>query len=175
MILGMSTHAYTLLHVIISLLGIGSGMVVAFGLLAAKRLNGLTAFFLITTVLTSVTGFGFPNAHITPGIKIGILSMIVLAIAIFARYIRQLAGAWRRIYVVTAMMALYFNVFVLVVQSFEKVPALQALVSKYSHTPFAITQLLVLVLFMVLGIFAVKRFRVEPPPSVRVAGASAGR
>src|SRR5256885_2098856 len=88
MILGMSTHAYTLLHVIISLLGIGSGIVVAFGLLAAKSLNGLTAFFLITTVLTSVTGFGFPNAHITPGIKIGILSMIVLAIAIFARYIR---------------------------------------------------------------------------------------
>src|SRR6202165_1546173 len=120
MISGMST--FTLVHVVLSLIGIFSGFVAWFGLLAAKRLDGWTAVFLITTVLTSVTGFGFPFKGVTPAINFGVISLVVLAIAIAARYARHLAGGWRKTYVVTAALALYLNVFVLVVQSFEKVP-----------------------------------------------------
>src|SRR5437588_9208654 len=114
MIFGMTTATYTLVHVLISLAGIGSGFVVMYGLLAAKRLEGWHALFLLTTVATSVTGFGFPFTHLSPGNKIGILSLIVLAIAVVARYVLHLVGAWRRTYVVCAALALYFNVFVLV-------------------------------------------------------------
>ena len=160
MILGMSTATYTLLHVVISLIGIGSGLVVIYGLLVAKPLNGITAIFLITTVLTSVTGFGFPFEHLLPSHKVGIISLVLLAIAIIGKYTFHLAGAWRWIYVVTAMMALYLNVFVLIIQFFEKVPALKALAPKQSEPPFAVTQLAVLVTFIVLTIFAVKKFRI---------------
>ncbi len=162
MILGMSTAAYTLLHVLISLIGIGSGLIVMFGLLTGRRLDGLTAIFLISTVLTSVTGFGFPNDHLTPGLKVGIISLGLLALAIPARYLFRLAGAWRGIYVVTAAMALYLNVFVLVVQSFEKVPALRALAPTQKEPPFLVAQLTVLLLFVVLTILAAKKFRFEP-------------
>ena len=120
-------NTYTAIHVVISLLAIGSGFVVLFGMLTGRRLDAWTAFFLATTVATSVTGFGFPIHGFTPGIGVGIISLIVLAVAIFARYGRHLAGAWRRVYVVTAVTALYLNVFVLIVQSFQKVPALKAL------------------------------------------------
>jgi len=116
----MSTATFTLIHVLISLVGIASGLVVMYGFLAAKRLDRWTVLFLATTIATSLTGFAFPNAHITPGIVIGILSLIVLAIALVARYGLRMSGAWRRIYVVTASVALYFNVFVLIVQSFER-------------------------------------------------------
>jgi hypothetical protein len=163
MILGMSTATYTLLHVIISLIGIGSGLVVLFGLLAGKRLDGWTALFLITTVATSVTGFGFPFTHLLPSHKVGILSLVVLAIAILARYAFHLAGGWRPVYVVTAMVALYFNVFVLVVQLFEKVAVLKALAPTQKEPPFLVSQLVVLLAFIVLTILAVKRFRVGPP------------
>src|SRR5271154_3745642 len=122
MILGMSLSTFTLVHVIISLVGIGSGFIVLYGLLTGKRLDGWTALFLATTVATSVTGFFFPFDHLLPSHKVGIISLVVLAIAIVARYALHLAGAWRRIYVITAIIALYLNVFVLVVQSFEKVP-----------------------------------------------------
>ncbi len=162
MILGMTTATYTLLHVVVSLIGIGSGLVVVFGLLKAKPLDGWTALFLVSTVLTSVTGFGFPFDHFLPSHKVGILSLVVLAVAILARYAFHLAGAWRWLYVVGAVVALYFNVFVLVVQAFEKAPALRALAPTQSEPPFLITQLIVLVLFVVLGIFAVKRFCLEP-------------
>jgi hypothetical protein len=162
MILGMTTATYTLLHVVVSLIGIGSGLVVVFGLLKAKPLDGWTALFLVSTVLTSVTGFGFPFDHFLPSHKVGILSLVVLAVAILARYAFHLAGAWRWLYVVGAVVALYFNVFVLVVQAFEKAPALRALAPTQSEPPFLITQLIVLVLFVVLGIFAVNRFRLEP-------------
>ena len=175
MILGMTTHAFTVFHVIISLLAIASGVVVAFGMLAAKRLDGLTAFFLATTALTCITGFLFPIAKITPAIVVGILSLAILAVAIFAWYVRQLAGASRWIYVVTALLALYFNVFVLVVQSFEKIPALRAMAPTQSETPFKVAQFVVLLAFIALGIFAVKRFRVEPAITVRVASAGMGR
>jgi len=162
MILGMSTAAYTLLHVLISLIGIGSGLIVMFGLLTGRRLDGLTAIFLISTVLTSATGFGFPNDHLTPGLKAGIISLGLLALAIPARYLFRLAGAWCGIYVVTAAMALYLNVFVLVVQSFEKVPALRALAPTQKEPPFLVAQLTVLLLFVVLTILAAKKFRIEP-------------
>jgi hypothetical protein len=165
-ILGMSTSTYTLIHVLISLVGIGSGLVVVFGLLSGKRLDRWTALFLVTTVATSVTGFGFPFDHLLPSHKVGIISLIVLAVAILARYVFHLAGAWRWIYVLGAVIALYLNVFVLIVQSFEKVPALKAMAPTQSEPPFLIAQLVVLALFIVLAIFAVKRFRVAPALAV---------
>src|SRR6266404_3658505 len=119
----MILEIYTIVHVLISWVGIFSGFVVLIGLLSGNRLDGWTKLFLITTVATSVTGFGFPFHHLLPSHKVGIISLVVLAVAIFARYRRHIAGVWRWIYVVTAMIALYLNVFVGVVQAFEKVPA----------------------------------------------------
>src|SRR5216683_2147574 len=159
MILGMTTATYTLIHVLISLVGIGTGFVVMYGLLGWKAFDRWTALFLTTTVLTSVTGFGFPFDHLTPANKVGIISLVVLAIAIVARYALHLAGAWRRTYVISAAIALYLNTFVLVVQSFEKVPALKAMAPTQKEPPFAIAQGTVLVAFIVLTIFAVKGFR----------------
>ena len=161
MILGMTTATYTLLHVVISLVGIGSGLGVLYGLLLGKRLEGMTAIFLTSTVLTSVTGFGFPVAHLLPSHKVAIISLVVLAFAILARYAFHLAGAWRKTYVITAAMALYLNVFVLVVQLFEKVPALKELAPKQNEPPFVITQVLVLVIFIGLTILATVRFRLK--------------
>jgi len=149
---------YTLVHVVISLIGIGSGLVVVVGLLASRHLDGWTALFLVSTVATSATGFGFPFDHLLPSHIVGLLSLVVLALAIVARYARHLAGAWRWIYVVSAVVALYFNVFVLVVQAFLKVPALSALAPTQSEPPFLITQLVVLLLFAALGFVAVRRF-----------------
>jgi hypothetical protein len=157
MILGMTT--FTFVHVAISLVGILSGLVVVFGLITGKRLDGWTALFLVTTVATSVTGFMFPYHGFTPGIGVGIISLVVLAIAILARYSRHLAGGWRRTYVISAVIALYLNVFVLVVQLFEKVPSLHALAPKGSEPPFAITQVIVIVSFIAFGIAAAKGFR----------------
>ena len=158
MMLGMSLSTFTTVHVIISLVGIGSGFIVIFGMLSAKPLNGWTALFLLTTVLTSVTGFGFPFIHVTPGHKVGVISLVVLLIASLARYSFHMAGKWRSIYVVTAIIAEYLNVFVLVVQGFEKVPALRALAPTQSEPPFLVAQLVVMALFIVLTIFAVKKF-----------------
>jgi hypothetical protein len=169
MVLGMSLQAYTLLHVLISLAGIGSGIVVMYGLLSGKRLDRWTAVFLITTAATSITGFGFPLVKLLPSHIIAAISLVVLAIASVARYSRHLAGAWRSTYVITAALALYFNVFVLVVQSFEKVPALKALAPTQKEPPFAIAQLVVLAAFVWLTILAVKRFK---PAAVEMAKAS---
>ena len=162
MILGIATSTYTLIHVVISLIGIGSGIVVLWGMIRNKRLDGITAIFLTFTVLTSVTGFGFPFTHVTPGIIVGVISLVLLALAIAARYAFRLAEAWRLIYVVTALMALYLNVFVLVVQSFEKVPALHALAPTQSEPPFVATQLVVLVVFIILTLFAGRKFHPAP-------------
>src|SRR3954471_1378765 len=159
MIWGMSAETFTLVHVIISLIAIVSGLVVLLGMIAGKSLNALTSLFLATTVLTSVTGFGFPFVHVTPGIILGVLSLLVLVPALFARYGRHLAGSWRRIYVITASTGLYFNCFALVAQSFLKVPALHSLAPTQKEPPFAIAQLLVLVLFVVLTVKAAKNFR----------------
>ncbi|HWC17555.1 MAG TPA: hypothetical protein VG498_11105 [Terriglobales bacterium] len=159
----------TAIHVVISLAGIVSGFVVIFGLLGGKQLDRWTAFFLTTTVLTSVTGYFFPVHKLMPSHIVGALSLVALGFAIFARYNRNLTGRWRATYVVTAIVAQYFNVFVLVVQSFLKIPSLKALAPTQSEPPFEIAQGLVLVLFVVLGTLAVKRFRVESAAVVAAA------
>jgi hypothetical protein len=162
MILGMTTATYTFLHVLISLVGIGSGFVVMFGFLTGKRFDGLTAVFLITTVLTSVSGFGFPFDHLLPAHIVGIISLVILAVAIPARYMFHLAGSWRWIYVIGAATALYLNVFVLVVQSFMKVPALKALAPTQTEPPFLVAQSVVLIVYLGLTVLATKRFHIEP-------------
>jgi hypothetical protein len=162
MIWGMTTATFTLVHVALSLVGIATGLIVMFGLLAGKRLDGWTALFLASTVATSVTGFGFPFEHFSPPHYVGVLSLLVLAVALVARYAFHLAGAWRRIYVVSAAIALYLNVFVGVVQAFQKVPALKAKAPTQSEPPFVIAQLVVLALFVALAIVATKRFAHAP-------------
>jgi hypothetical protein len=150
---------FTRLHVAISLAAIASGFIVLFGLIAGKRLNRWTAFFLATTVATSVTGFGFPIRGFTPGIGLGLFSLVALAVAIYARYPRHLTGTWRRVYVVAAAIALYFNFFVLIVQAFQKVPALKALAPTQTEWPFVLAQIVALAAFIVLGSLATIRFR----------------
>src|SRR3984885_14147546 len=162
MILGMSLATFTFLHVVISLVGIASGLIVVYGFIAGKRLDSWTAVFLLTTVLTSATGYLFPFKHLLPSHIVGALSLLVLAVAIVARYPRHLEGGWRRTYVVCAMVALYLNCFVLVVQCFLKVPALHALAPKGNEPPFLIAQLVLLAAFVFLTIVAVKRFKLLP-------------
>jgi hypothetical protein len=161
MVLGMSLSTFTMVHVIISLIGIVSGLVVLYGLFGSNRMPGLTALFLITTILTSVTGFLFPFDKLLPSHMVGILSLVLLAIACIALYGMKLSGAWRWIYVVTAMAALYLNVFVLVIQSFLKIGPLHALAPSVppSEPPFAVVQGIVLLFFVVAIIGAVRRFR----------------
>ncbi|HEV8552763.1 MAG TPA: hypothetical protein VGR65_05155 [Casimicrobiaceae bacterium] len=158
MILGMSTSTFTLVHVILSLVGIFAGLVVVFGMFSSNKLDGWNALFLATTVLTSVTGFFFPFDKILPSHIVGIISLVVLAIAIVALYVLHMAGPWRWIYVVSAMLALYLNVFVGVVQAFQKLPLLASLAPTQSEPPFLIAQAVVLVIFVVLGVVAVRSF-----------------
>ncbi len=160
MIFGMTPQAFG--HSLVSLVGIASGFVVAWGLLTSRRLDGWTSVFLWTTVMTSVTGFMLPADRILPSHIVGTISLVVLAIAYYARYSRQLRGVWRRTYVVTAMTALYLNVFVLGVQLFLKVPALRALAPTQEEPPFVVAQGVVLLLFVVLTVAAAIRFRDEP-------------
>jgi len=167
--LGMTTSTYTALHVLISFLAIASGVAAMYGMLRGKRLDGITAIFLASTALTSVTGFGFPLKEVTPGLIVGGLSLVALAIAIAARYGMHLRGAGRWMYVVTAALALYFNVFVLVVQSFEKVPALHALAPTQKEPPFAVTQLALLAVLIAATILAVKRFHPQAARSIPAA------
>ena len=150
--------ALTLFHVLLSLVGIASGFAVVYGLLSS-RVHGWTNLFIWTTVATSVTGFFFPFHKFLPSHGVGILSLIVLAIAILALYRFRLAGGWRRTYAITAVIALYFNVFVLVAQLFLKVPSLNALAPTQSEPPFQIAQGIVLIVFVVLGIRAAMKFR----------------
>ncbi len=153
--------AFTLFHVALSLVGILAGLVVVFGLIAGKWLKGWTGLFLTTTVATSATGFLFPYHGFKPSYAVGIVSLLVLAIAMFAFYGRGLAGAWRRTYVISAVISLYLNVFVLVAQLFMKVPALKALAPTQSEPPFLVTQVVVMVVFIVLGFLAGRRFPAE--------------
>jgi hypothetical protein len=161
MILGMSLSTLTTVHVVISLIGIVSGIIVMFGLLGSNRMPGLTAIFMLFTILTSATGFLFPFEKLLPSHMIGILPLVLLAIACLALYGMKLSGAWRWIYVVTALLSLYFNVFVLVIQSFLKVPALTALApgNPPSGPVFAVVQGVVLVFFVIMIIGAWRRFR----------------
>jgi len=158
MIWGMSAATFTLVHVIISLIGILSGFVVVSGLLKSNRSAGWTAIFLITTILTSVTGFGFPFDRFLPSHWVGVISLVVLAVALLALYVFHLSGPWRWIYVVTAMLALYLNVFVAVVQSFLKVSFLKPLAPTQSEPPFLVAQVVVMAIFIALGVIAARRF-----------------
>jgi hypothetical protein len=150
---------FTAVHVAISLAGIASGLVVLYGMLTANAMSRWTAIFLATTVATSATGFGFPFEQLLPSHIVGAISLVVLAAAAVARYVKHLSGAWRLVYVITATLALYLNVFVLVVQLFRRVPALHDLAPTQSEPPFALAQLVVLVLFVALGVAAAKKFR----------------
>jgi len=174
MILGMSLATFTYLHVAISFIGIAAGLVVLAAMIGNRRLPAVTVLFLVTTALTSLTGFLFPFKGVTPGIVIGILSLIVLLIAIVALYGRGLAGAWRGTYVITASVALYFNFFVFIVQSFEKVPALKAIAPTQASPVFGVTQLVVLAIFVLLTILAYKRFHGAPPATAAGARFSVG-
>ncbi len=164
MIFGMTI--LTFVHVVLSLIGIFSGFVVVFGLLAGKRLDGWIAVFLATTVATSVTGFLFPFHRFLPSHAIGVVSLLVLAVTIPALYVFHLAGPWRRTYVIGAVVALYLNVFVLIAQFFMKIPTLKALAPKQSEPPFLGTQVVVMSIFIVLGVLVAKRF---PAEAVRAA------
>jgi hypothetical protein len=161
MVLGMSLATFTLLHVIISLIAIVTGLVVMSGLLGSRRMPGLTAIFLLFTILTSVTGFLFPFTQLLPSHMVGILSLVLLAIACIALYGMRLEGVWRSIYVVTAMTSLYLNVFVLVVQGFLKIPALHALAPSVppAGPVFAVVQGIVLLFFVLVIIGAWRRFK----------------
>jgi hypothetical protein len=164
MILGMSVGTFTVLHVVITLVAIGSGLIVVGGMFASHRLPVTTAIFLFTTILTSVTGFLFPIHGFTPALGVGILACVIFAVALFALYKEHLVGAWRWIYVVAAVASLYLNVFVLVVQSFVKVSALNALAPTQTEPPFAITQSVVLAIFILITIVAIVKLR--PPKAV---------
>ena len=149
---------FTLIHVLLSLVGMFAGLVVAGGLASGKRLDGWTGIFILTTVLTNVTGFGFPFVVLMPSHIVGAISLVVLAIVIIARYLKRLAGRWRGVYVVGAVLALYLNVFVLVVQLFRRFPALLVAAPTQKEPPFVVTQLIVLAFFVWLGAVARKGF-----------------
>jgi hypothetical protein len=158
MVLGMSLETFTLAHVVLSLVGIASGFIVLFGMIGATRLDGWTALFLATTALTSITGFFFPVAGFMASHAVGITSLVFLAAALVALYVYRLAGSWRWIYVVGAVVALYLNVFVAVVQAFRKLSFLEPLAPTQSEPPFLVAQLVAMAIFIVLGILAVTRF-----------------
>ena len=155
---GISTGTFLQIHVILSLVGIASGLVALYGMLAGKLLHGWTALFLATTVLTSITGFPLPPFGFDPPRAVGTLSLALLALAILALYVFQVRGAWRWIYVATAVAALYLNCFVAVVQSFQKLSFLQPLAPTQSEPPFVVAQIVVLAVFVGLGIVAARRF-----------------
>jgi hypothetical protein len=161
MILGMTP--FTFIHVVLSFIGIVAGFAVLFGLLKSQVRDGWTATFLVTTIATSVTGFLLPSDQFLPSHGVGVISLIVLVAAVLARYVFRLGGVWRPVYVASAMAALYFNCFVLVVQAFRKIPSLHALAPTESEPPFAIAQGVLLVLFIVLGIAAARSFRPAVP------------
>jgi hypothetical protein len=158
MTLGLSLSGFTTLHVVISLIGIVSGFIVLYGMLVSREFHGWTALFLATTILTSVTGFMFPFNGPTPGLITGAISLAVLAVALLALYAFRLVGSWRWVYVAAALAALYLNVFVGVVQAFQKLGFLQALAPTQSEAPFAIAQIAVLAIFCALGYLALRRF-----------------
>ena len=158
----MILQTYTIIHTLISLVAIFTGFVVLLGMLPSKRLDNWTKWFLITAVATTITGFFFPFHGFTPAIGLGIISLPFLALTIFARYSKRLAGLWRWVFAIGAVVCLYFNLFVLVVQVFEKIPALHALAPTQTEPPFKLTQLIVLLVSALLAIIAVIRFHPEP-------------
>ena len=166
MMLGMSLPVFTLVHIAISLIGLAAGFGVLFGFLASKELPSWTKTFLVFTILTSATGYLFPFEKVLPSHIVGAISLALLAIAVASLYVFRLAGAWRWIYVSSAVAALYLNAFVLVVQTFLKNPALVQIAPTQSEPPFLAAQALLLVSFVVLGALAIRRFHPEPSPAV---------
>jgi hypothetical protein len=166
MILGMSLQTFTVLHVIISMIAIAAGVVVLIGMLGSKRRAGWTGLFLLMTILTSVTGFMFPISGFTPALGVGVISLLVLLIALVALYGKHLNGSWRWIYVAAALTALWFNVFVLIAQAFMNVPFLHPLAPNGNEPPFLIVQSVALMIFVVLGLIAAFKFRPGPAMSV---------
>ena len=158
MVLGIPLSTYTAIHVAISLLGIASGIVMLLRWVMGRNYEKWTTLFLVTTIATSLTGFGFPVAHIMPSHIVGIISLVMLAIAVAARYKVRNPGPWRWLFVVTSTVALYLNCFVLVVQSFEKAPALHVLAPTQKEPPFVIAQVILLGIFIVLGVLAVRKY-----------------
>ena len=158
MIFNLAT--FTLVHTLLSVVGILAGMVVVGGLMAGVRYNGWIATYLATTILTNATGFGFPFVVLMPSHILGVISLVILPLAVVALYVKHLAGGWRTTFVVTTVTALYFNVFVLVAQLFMKVPALKALAPTQSEPPFAVAQGIVLIAFIVMGFLAVRGFKI---------------
>lgn len=158
MILGLSTGEFTTLHVVLSLVGMASGVIVVCGFMGNERLPRWTATFLASTVATSVTGFFFRSTSLDPPRVVGLISLLVLAVAIVALYTMKLVGSWRLPYVIGAVLALYLNAFVAVVQAFQKIPALKALAPTGSEPPFAATQLAVLAIFISVGVLSARRF-----------------
>jgi hypothetical protein len=167
MVFGIGITTFTLIHTVLSLIGIFAGLVVVGGLVAGKRLDGWTGLYVVTTVLTNVTGFGFPFVKFLPSHAVGVLSLVVLAVVIVARYVKHLAGAWRGVYVVTTVLALYLNVFVLINQLFLRLPALIVAAPHQKEPPFVVTQVLVLVMFLWLGKAALKGFHGETAAMAR--------
>jgi hypothetical protein len=161
MILGIGVTTYTLMHVLLSLVGIVAGLVAAGGLTAGRRLDRWTAVFLVTTIAASVTGFGFPVTTFLPSHAVAIVTLVVLPVVLVARYGRQLAGRWRAVYAGGVVLATWLNFFILIAQLFRRVPALIAAAPTQSETPFAVTQALVLALFGWLGVSAVRGTRAE--------------
>ena len=161
---------FTFLHVALSLVGIIAGLIVVGGLVAGRRLDGWTGTFLATTFLTNLSGFGFPVVQFLPSHGVGIVSLVVLPVAYYARYGKRLEGAWRRVYVASAVFALYLNLFVLIAQLFRRVPALIVLAPKQNEPPFLLAQLLLLALFVVLGRAAWRGFAAEPGALMAPAG-----
>jgi hypothetical protein len=155
-------------HVLISLIGVVTGLVVVWGLLSSRRMSTLTAIFLTTTLLTNLTGFAFPFKGFTPALGVGIIGTVVMAVCLAARYLKQMENGWRGAYVVTAVLSLYFNLFVLVVQLFQKVPALNVYAPTGSEPPFAATQGAVLLLCLGAGFLAFRRFHPLPSPRPRI-------
>jgi hypothetical protein len=158
----ISLSLYTTIHVIISLVAIAAGFIAVIEMIGNKPLGFWNSLFLWTTIATSVTGFGFPIAGVTPGIVVGVISLVLLAVALFAVYAQHLAGPWRWVYVVTAIAALWFNVFVGIVQSFQKIASLKALAPTQAEPPFQIAQGVALVLLVILAVLAVRKFRPLP-------------
>ena len=161
----------TLIHVILSLVGIASGLIVVAAMIAGRNLVTMTAIFLWTTVLTSITGYFFRVHKVLPSHIVGAISLVLLAVALYAWYGRRLAGGWRRTYAITAVLALYLNCFVLVVQLFLKVPALHALAPTGTETPFKISQLVLLIVFLVLTVSAAIKFREPVAQATRLRAA----
>ncbi len=169
MIVGMSVETFTLLHVVISLIAIAAGLVVVIGWMAGRRFSGWTNAFVITTVLTTLTGFMFPITKFTPAIGVGILSAVVLIVAMSSLYVFRLSGVWRLIFLTASITAFYLNVFVAVVQAFQKLEALRRLAPTQSELPFVVVQAAVLLTFMVVGYLSTQRYQSHPGPRTAVA------